>query len=109
MPRKVECLNVDILKNQDVLNDDVWSYLVVLVRTGRAMAILAGPPCRTVSAARYKQNNGPKPVGSRTESQRWGLHTNSPSEQKLVNADNQLNTLHALGGETLQQGGQGLG
>lgn len=82
MRRKFECLNVYILKNQDVLNDDVWSYLMMLVRTGRVMAILAGPPCRTVSVARYKQDNGPKPVKSRTGSQRWGLHTNAPSEQK---------------------------
>ena len=100
MLRNVECVNVDILKNQDVLNDDVWSYLMMLVRTGRVMAILAGPPCRTVSVAPYKQDNGPKLLRSRTGYEMGHKYSLQAEVGEYGQSAMASNTLHALGGET---------
>ena len=49
----IEVVNVDLLRGQDLLDSAVWHFLLQFVRSGRVVAVLAGPPCRTVSAARY--------------------------------------------------------
>ena len=40
------------------------TFLLKLATTGSVQAILGGPPCRSVSAFRYVDDGGPKPVRS---------------------------------------------
>jgi len=40
------------------------TFLLKLATTGSVQAILGGPPCRSVSACRYADDGGPKPVRS---------------------------------------------
>ena len=90
MPHDVEVVNVDLLRGQDLLDSAVWHFLLQFVRSGRVVAVLAGPPCRTVSAARYRSDGGPRPVRSRHGLQRFGLDTNTMMEQQLADTDSQL-------------------
>ena len=90
MPHDIEVVNDDLLRGQDLLDAGVWSYLLQLVRSSRVIAVLAGPPCRTVSAARYRDDGGPRPVRSRHGLQRFGLETNTMMEQQLADTDSQL-------------------
>eukprot|EP00435_Cladocopium_sp_Y103_P057796 s345_g20.t1 len=90
MPRDIEVVNVDLLRGQDLLDPSTWYYLLQLVRSGRVVAVLAGPPCRTVSAARYRDDGGPRPVRARYGAQRFGLDTNTVMEQQLADTDSQL-------------------
>ena len=90
MPHDIEVVNVDLLRGQDFLDSAVWHFLLQFVRSGRVVAVLAGPPCRTVSAARYRSDGGPRPVRSRHGLQRFGLDTNTMMEQQLADTDSQL-------------------
>ena len=45
MPHDVEVVNVDLLRRQDLLDSAVWHFLLQFVRSGRVVAVLAGPPC----------------------------------------------------------------
>ena len=90
MPHDIEVVNVDLLRGQDLLDSAVWHFLLQFVRSGRVVAVLAGPPCRTVSAARYRSDGGPRPVRSRHGLQRFGLDTNTMMEQQLADTDSQL-------------------
>ena len=90
MPHDIEVVNVDLLRGQDLLDSAVWHFLLQFVRSGRVVAVLAGPPCRTVSAARYRSDGGPRPVRARHGLQRFGLDTNTMMEQQLADTDSQL-------------------
>eukprot|EP00435_Cladocopium_sp_Y103_P055340 s270_g18.t1 len=81
MPHDIEVVDVDLLRGQDLLDPGTWHYLLQFVRSGRVVAVLAGPPCRTVSAARYRDDAGPQPVRARHGPQRFGLDTNTVMEQ----------------------------
>ena len=46
MPHDIEVANVDLLRGQDLLDSAVWHFLLqFVVRSGRVVAVLAGPPC----------------------------------------------------------------
>lgn len=49
LPQGTELLEVDVLTGQDMLDDNLLSYVLHVAKTGRLMMGLAGPPCRTVS------------------------------------------------------------
>ena len=71
-PPHVEVITVDIRQNSamDLHLKDVWGYLCHVARTKRILAIIGGPPCRTVSRLRLIQP-GPRPyceTGSRVVS-----------------------------------------
>eukprot|EP00438_Fugacium_kawagutii_P032909 Skav221774 [mRNA] locus=scaffold2426:73054:81328:- [translate_table: standard] len=85
-----EVLCIDILDGfkADMLDDATFTYVIKLVMTGRVRAIIGGPPCRTVSALRYQQDGGPRAV--RDEKQPYGLSTNTPAEQRMVDQDSLL-------------------
>ena len=51
MPHDIEVVNLDLLRGQDLLDSGVWHFLLQFARSGRVVAVLAGPPCRTASAA----------------------------------------------------------
>ena len=84
---KVETLCIDLEGpvKADILNDAVFSYLIALAASGRLKTILAGPPCRTCSALRFKDDNGPGII--RTEEHPYGCPGISEKDFELVQND----------------------
>ena len=80
-------LLVELEKGQDLHNNHLYGWLCRLAREGRITTLLAGPPCRTVSLARYRNDDGPKPVRARQGYQRFGLDANSVAQQYLCDGD----------------------
>eukprot|EP00435_Cladocopium_sp_Y103_P064506 s236_g26.t1 len=70
--RAVICVDTELDSRQDLHRDDVMEYLLELADSGRAVAWLGGPPCRTMSRLRYRQP-GPPPLRSRLGPERFGL------------------------------------
>ena len=70
--REVLCVDVEIDRRQNLLKDDIYSFLLDLADTGTLDAVIGGPPCRTVSRLRYVQP-GPPPLRSRIGPERFGL------------------------------------
>ena len=68
-----EILNVDIaLGTQfDMHAVGTWGYLCHLARNGHVVAVVGGPPCRSVSRLRHREP-GPRPLRGRDE-RRFGL------------------------------------
>ena len=81
----VVCLDRVINPKMDMLNDHVFLFLMQLAARGSIHAIIGGPPCRTVSACRYADDNGPKPV--RSEQEPYGLSSLSPQQRSWVEDD----------------------
>ena len=50
--RDVEVLELDLKKGGDLHNSSVWKYLLHLAAEGKVVAVVGGPPCRTVSRLR---------------------------------------------------------
>ena len=83
-------LNVDILQNQDLLNDATMAYLVDVARSGKIKTVVAGPPCRSISVLRLREDGGPRQVRDREGPGRWGKSDLTPHERTLVDTDTQL-------------------
>eukprot|EP00435_Cladocopium_sp_Y103_P065642 s1246_g27.t1 len=64
MPPGFEIINIDLLAGQDLLHDGLFSYLLQVAKEKRILAYLAGPPCRTVSVLRMRDDNGPRMLRS---------------------------------------------
>ena len=79
-----EVINVDIVNGAqyDMHSIGTWSYLCHLARRGKVVAVLGGPPCRSVSRLRHR-GPGPRPVRGRDE-RRFGLPGLSSVERDLV-------------------------
>ena len=89
-PEGVEVLTVDIRENphQDLNNPKVWSYLCWLVRNKPVLAIIGGPPCRSVSRLRNIRP-GPRPLRDRSTF-RFGLEGLTDGEKHVTNGDSAL-------------------
>eukprot|EP00435_Cladocopium_sp_Y103_P050026 s1483_g15.t1 len=74
MPPGVEIINIDLLPGQDLLHDGLFSYWFQVAKEKRISAYLAGPPCRTVSVLRMKDDNGPRMLHARTGEHRHIEH-----------------------------------
>ena len=70
--RRVLCVDLELGKGHNILSDHVASYLFELCQTGKVKAILAGPPCRSVSRLRHTMP-GPPPLRTRWGETRFGL------------------------------------
>ena len=53
---------IEIEKGTNMLDDNLYAYLLDMARDGLWDMILAGPPCRTVSLQRYRDDGGPRPL-----------------------------------------------
>ena len=84
--RAVLCLDMELDPRQNLLRDDIMEFLIELADSGRAVAWLGGPPCRTMSRLRYRQP-GPPPLRSREGAERFGLHWLDESLKKRVIGD----------------------
>eukprot|EP00435_Cladocopium_sp_Y103_P057698 s652_g20.t1 len=63
---------------------------IEVVNVGQSGGGTCWTTCRTVSAARYRDDGGPRPVRARRGLQRFGLNTNMVMEQQLADTDSQL-------------------
>ena len=71
MPPGVEVIDIDLVAGQDVLDDELFSYLLQIAGTKRVLALLAWPPCRTASVLRTRDDAGPRVLRSREGDERW--------------------------------------
>ena len=90
VPSCVEVINVDILNGQNMLDDNLMSYLLQVANEGKLLLMTAGPPCRSVSVCRHRNDNGPRPVRRRCGDGRWCAPDLLPHEQHLAWTDGQL-------------------
>ena len=61
-----------------------------VARSGKVKTFLAGPPCRSVSVLRLRDDGGPRQVRDREGPERWGKRDLKPHERALVDTDSQL-------------------
>eukprot|EP00434_Breviolum_minutum_P042327 symbB.v1.2.037671.t1/scaffold5629.1/size25172/1 len=71
----------------DLTNENTFNFLMALLRSGRVLAVQAGPPCETWSVARHQALEGggraPRPLRSRWQLRRWLLHTPEVSRVRV--------------------------
>ena len=89
-PKGVEVLCLDIKDDprMDLNDPKVWGYVCHLVRTKPIIALIGGPPCRSISRLRNIRP-GPPPLRGRTED-RWGLPDLSLADQAKTDSDSAL-------------------
>ena len=83
-------LCVEIQKGLDLHNRALVAYLESLFRGGKVDLLLAGPPCRTVSLQRFRDDDGPPPVRGRDGLMRFGLPFNTFPNKQLCDQDSLL-------------------
>ena len=105
----IPALYLDLLSGHDLRDDALFAYLIQLAMHGKIQFLLAGPPCRTVSALRQcgsgkDSDGGPGLVRHRTGSERFGIKGISPSLRELVQGDTVLVLRTILLAEASNQG-----
>eukprot|EP00438_Fugacium_kawagutii_P017886 Skav201903 [mRNA] locus=scaffold3992:11450:20578:- [translate_table: standard] len=85
---EVLCLDLLAPVPSDLMDPAVFWYVMSLMMSGRVKAILAGPPCRTVSALRFQGDDGPGVI--RDEVFPWGRPDITDQDAELVLADSAL-------------------
>ena len=83
-------LCVELQKGLDMHNRALVTYLEELFRSGKVDMLLAGPPCRSVSLSRFRDDDGPPPVRGRYGLMRFGLPLNSWANKQLCDQDSLL-------------------
>ena len=81
---------VEIEKGTNFLDDNLYAFLMDMAKDGLWDLITAGPPCRTVSLQRYREDGGPRPLRARHGVQRFGLSWNSAKQQEKCDQDSIL-------------------
>ena len=81
---------VEIEQGTDFLDDNLYAFLLDMAKDGLWDLITGGPPCRTVSLQRYREDGGPRPLRSRAGVQRFGLSWNSLRQQEQCDQDSVL-------------------
>ena len=71
---------------QDLLRDEVTSYLAEVCEQGNVDSLIGGPPCRTVSKLRFR-SPGPPPLRSREGPQRFALDDLTVAQKELAWGD----------------------
>ena len=84
----VVILHLDLLHGADLAHDrNLAGWIQSMAREGKIDFWLSGPPCRSVSACRHRQDDGPPPLRSRVGPQRFGLDGLSLCHQQQVEED----------------------
>ena len=81
--RAVICVDKMVDPSQDLLSDQLASFLADVCERGSVDVILGGPPCRTVSKLRFRQP-GPPPLRARSGPERFALETLSDCHRDLA-------------------------
>ena len=84
----VVCIDKSLDPKMDLLGGSLMSFLLQLASSGRVVAIVGGPPCRTVSACRYQKDSGPPPL--RSECEPYGLESLTFQQAQQVHDDTVL-------------------
>ena len=79
-----QVLHVDLLKGSDLLSPDTFGMLLQSALHGSVDGLTAGPPCRTMSVLRMKEDGGPRQVRDKFGVGRFGKEGLSPAEQAVV-------------------------
>eukprot|EP00435_Cladocopium_sp_Y103_P047340 s1132_g13.t2 len=82
---EVLCVDICGPTKANMHDRNIFGYILSLCASGRVRTILAGPPCRTVSALRYQQDGGPPVL--RTDDFPYGLPDLAASDADLVLGD----------------------
>ena len=82
---EVLCIDLEGDVQADLMDPKVYAYVLRLAASGRVRCVMGGPPCRTVSALRYQQDDGPKVL--RTEDYPYGVPNLSPADAEKVQQD----------------------
>ena len=85
---EVLCVDTTCSTPANLLDKNVYAYLVALWASGRVRSILGGPPCRTLTALRYQGDDGPGVL--RTDEYPYGLPSLPPADTELVLNDSTL-------------------
>ena len=88
-PADVEMITLDVRDGQNVHDAATWAYLWRLAASGRVVAVLGGPPCRTVSRL-LEKTPGPPRLRSRNGPERFGFEHLNESQQQKTDSDTAL-------------------
>ena len=91
-PQGVPAVDLDLKAGHDFRDDGLYAYLLQLAFQGNISFLLAGPPCRTVSALKQRgaADGGPGVVRQRSGTQRCGIQGSEPGLTQLVEGDSLL-------------------
>eukprot|EP00913_Durusdinium_trenchii_P001700 g1572.t1 len=81
--RAVLCVDKMVDPAQDLLSDQLTSFLADMCERGAVDVVLGGPPCRTVSKLRFRQP-GPPPLRARSGPERFALENLSDALRELA-------------------------
>ena len=81
--RSVLCIDKLVDPSQDLLSDQLTSFLAELCEKGTVDALLGGAACRTVSKLRFRQP-GPPPLRARSGPQRFALDSLTDTLRELA-------------------------
>ena len=91
-PQGVPAVYLDLKAGHDLRDDGLYAYLLQLAFQGKISFLLAGPPCRTVSAMRQRgvADGGPGVVRKCSGTERFGIQGLEPELTQLVEGDSLL-------------------
>lgn len=84
----VVCL--DILLNCNLHDDKVAAWIEEVIKVRGVDLWLSGPPCRTTSLCRHRQDNGPPPLRGGEDADRFGLPSLEPRLLQQADDDSTL-------------------
>ena len=89
VPQTLVIVNLDILHGGDLLkNPHLPGWLQSMAKRGKVSVWTAGPPCRSVSWCRYREEDGgPPPLRTREGGERFGLEGLEEWYQEQVQGD----------------------
>ena len=85
-----QVLHIDLLKGSDLLSPDTCCMLHQSALHGCVDGLTAGPPCRTMSVLRMKEDRAPRQVRDKFGEGPFGKEGLSPAEQATVDDDTVL-------------------
>ena len=83
-------LCLDVKSGMNLHNPHVCGWLDSILATGKVRMWVAGPPCRTVSVSRHRDDDGPKPLRGRYGATRFGLPGLAEWQQEVTDGDTVL-------------------
>ena len=94
-PSGLEVVTLDVLNGQNVHNPATWSYIWGLAGSGKVIAVIGGPPCRSVSRMLEKQP-GPPRLRGRNGADRFGLSNLTDAQQQKTDGDTAMFLKHRI-------------
>ena len=83
-------LCLDLKNGMNLHNPHVCGWIESLIDSGKVTMWLGGPPCRTVSVCRHRNDGGPGPLRTRETSQRFGVEGLADWQKEVTDGDTTL-------------------